>query len=419
MPVKTRPDDSIRALKAGLEGRRDELGQMVVARVHSIDTPGQALDPEYLEGLREAIEAGINHSIEAATEGDDERSPVPAALLEQARLAARHRVPLETVLRRYLAGHALIGDFVAEEAARQGVSPDTLRQVLRDQASRTDRVVAAISATYVGEARAARPVSSGRRRAERVRRLLDGELLDPAELSYDLDGWHVGVVARGPGREDAAAAIARHLDARRLSVPADDQTHWLWLGFRESPEPELLAAASELDLPADLRIGFGEPSEGRTGWRLSHEQARAALVVARRRPEAIHRYKDVALLAAAMQDELLWTSLHQLYLEPLQQAEVSGKALVSTLRAYFEADRSVTSTAAALGVSRNTVTSRIRAVEDRVGYLNPFRASQLLVALELAELAEPRANRSRVTLNRAVMPRVFPLSSGEDGVGDR
>ena len=418
MPVKTRPDDSIRALKVGLEGRRQEIGEAVLARVSAIDGAGRDVDPEYTHGLRQAIEAGIDHSIEAATEGDDQRSPIPTQLLAQARLAARHRVPLEIVLRRYLAGHALIGDFVAEEAARQAVSPDLLRQVLRDQASRTDRVVAAISATYVGEARAARPLSSGRRRAELVRRLLDGELLDPSGLSYDLDVWHIGVVARGPGGEDATAAIAGCFDARRLIARADDQTHWLWLGFRGRPEPEQIKAAVSLDLPADLHVGFGEPGEGRTGWRLTHEQARAALAVAIRRPEPALRYKDVALLAAATQDELLWASLHQLYLEPLERAEESGRSLEATLRAYFEADRSVTSTAAALGVSRNTVTSRIRAVEDRVGYLNPLRAAQLLVALELADLDESKANRSGVTPKGAVMTRTLPLSPGEDEVGD-
>ena len=418
MPVKSRPDDSIHALRIGLESRREEIGQMVIARVHGIDAPGRDLDPEYLEGLREAIEAAIDHSIEAAVEGDDERLPVPSQLLEQARLAARHRVPLETVLRRYLAGHALIGDFVAEEAARQEVSPEILRGVLRDQAARTDRVVAAISATYVGEARAARPLSSGRRRAAMVRRLLDGELLDPSGLSYDLDGWHIGVVARGPGREDAAAAIAGCLGARRLLAPADDQTLWLWLGSRGRPELQRLKTALSLDLPADLYVGLGEPGQGRTGWRLTHEQARAALAVAIRRPASMLRYKDVALLAAATQDELLWASLHQLYLEPLERAEESGRALESTLRAYFEADRSVTSTAAALGVSRNTVTSRIRAIEDRVGYLNPIRAAQLLVALELADLDESKANRSGVTPNRAAMTRTVPSSPGDDELGD-
>ncbi len=38
-----------------------------------------------------------------------------------------------------------------------------------------------------------------------------------------------------------------------------------------------------------------------------------------------------------------------------------------TLRAYFAADRNISSTAAALGVDRRTVTNRIRAIEDLFG----------------------------------------------------
>ena len=385
MPVKIRPDDSIHALRIGLESRREEIGRMVIARVHGIDAPGRDLDPEYLEGLREAVEAAIDHSIEAAVEGDDERLPVPSQLLEQARLAARHRVPLETVLRRYLAGHAVIGDFLAEQAARQAMSPEILRILLREQAARTDRVVATISAAYGDEQKVAGPVSLGRRRVEQVRRLLDGELVDPSGLDYEFRDWHIGLVVRR-GDANLIQSIARRLDARRLVVAGDDGVFWVWLGFRSEPGPRELYVAAEASAD-DLRIGIGEPALGRLGWRLTHEQARAALTVATRRAETAVRYKDVALLASAMQDELLSTSLAQIYLVPLEDDKENGQVLRTTLRAYFEADQSVTSTAAALGISRNTVSNRLRAVEEKVGYLDASRAAHLLIALETEKLS--------------------------------
>lgn len=389
MPVKTRPDQSLRALAAGLEARREEIGEAVAARVFAIEGARQG-DPEYTDGLRQAIEAGIDYSLEAATEGDDERSPIPSPLLTQARLAARHRVALETVLRRYLAGHALLGDFIAEQAAHQAISPEVLRGVLREQASRTDRVVAQISSAYAEEASAARPRSSDRRRTEQVRRLLEGELVDPAGLGYELEGWHVGLIVHGYSCRDVAEALARRLDARRLIAAAvEEEAHWLWLGFRERPDSEQLREIVPSDLPAGLRVGIGEPGEGHAGWRLTHEQARAALSVAVRRPEVALRYKDVALLASAIHDALLTTSLTRLYLEPLEDHKESGQ-LRTTLRAYFEADRSVTSTAAALGVNRNTVANRIRNVEERIGYLHPTRAAHLLVALGLSDLSRGR-----------------------------
>ncbi len=364
---------------------------MVIARVHAIAAPGRDADPEYLEGLRLAIEAAIDDTIEALEDGG--AGSVPEPILSQARLAARRQVPLETILRRYLAGHAILGDFVVEEAERQTVPPDTLRRVLRSQAARTDQVLAAIGTCHVEEVSAARPVSTDRRRADQVRRLLDGELVDPSKLAYDLDGWHVGLVVRGPGRDDAVEAITRRPDSRRLIVAADEEIIWVWMGFRGRPERQQFQPVAAPDVPDGLRIGVGEPAESRAGWRLTHEQARAALSVAIRRPETLLRYNEVALLAAAIQDELLATSLFQLYIAPLERDGENGRELQTTLRAYFEADQSVTSTAAALGISRNTVANRLKVIEERVGYLHSIRAAHLLVALGLGEMA-PGESRS-------------------------
>jgi hypothetical protein len=377
------------AIAVSLRSRREEIGQMVVARAHAIDAPGLDVDAEYLEGLRLAIEAAIDDTIEALGGGAGSL-PVPAPILSQARLAARRRVPLETMLRRYLAGHAILGDFVVEEAGRQGVPPETLRGAMRFQAARTDEALAAISTCYVEEVRAARPLSTDRRRAEQVRRLLDGELVDPSALAYGLEGWHIGFVFQGPGRDEAVGDVTRPLDARRLVVAADDETAWVWAGLRDRPGAQQVQPALGSDVPDGLRVGVGEPGEGPAGWRLTHEQARAALSVAVRRPATILQYRDVALVAAAMKDELLSTSLSQLYLEPLEEDKENRRELQATLRAYFDADQSVTSTAASLGISRNTVTNRLRAIEARVGYLQPIRSAQLLVALGLGELAPAR-----------------------------
>ena len=54
-----------------------------------------------------------------------------------------------------------------------------------------------------------------------------------------------------------------------------------------------------------------------------------------------------------------------------------------TLRAYFAAERNVSSTAAALGVDRRTVTNRIRAIEDLFGRPLKDFATELETALRL------------------------------------
>jgi hypothetical protein len=385
--MKMESDSSRADLVAAVAARRPEIVERVLARIRAIGYARGTADAEYLEGLRRAVDTAIGHTIEAAAGAEDDRPlQIPPAILAQSRLAARRRTPLETVLRRYLAGHAVLGDLVAEEAEGRAVPPALLRRVLRAQAAETDRVLAVISTTYRQEAESSRPVSGDRRRTARVRRLLDGELLDPAGLGYDLERWHVGMVARGPAASEALAALTAHRDATRLIVPGDDGLLWAWLGLRDRPDPLATAPTPPEDLVEGPRVGVGEPTRGHPGWRLTHEQAHAALSVAIRGGEAVVRYADVALLAAALRDELLAASLRSLYLEPLEADGGNGEVLRLTLRAYLDADRNVSSAAAALGVSRNTVTNRLRTIEMRIGHLRPSVSGDLALALQLDAL---------------------------------
>jgi GGDEF-like domain/PucR C-terminal helix-turn-helix domain len=378
-------DDSRSRLLEGVRSRRQEIGRAVFDRVHAIG-PGGAADLEYRDGLRQATEAAIDHTIEALEGRSQLDLSVPVSLLSQARLAARRRVPLEVILRRYLAGNAVLGDFVMEEAERQDVSAGILRWILRSQAVTADRAVAVIGATYLQEADSTRPRSSDDRRAELVRRFLAGELIDPASLEYAFDRWHLALAVRGQDRVDAADAVTATLDVRRLIVPADDDSLWVWLGTREKLEPRCIEEAVAADLPTDIRVGIGEPAVGRAGWRLSHEQAQAALTVAIRSSGTAARYADVALLASAMQDDLIATSLHQIYLVPLDEDHERGGVLRETLCAYLATRGNVTSAAAILSVDRRTVANRLRVAENRIGTSLDVCVSELKIALQLDRL---------------------------------
>ena len=102
------------------------------------------------------------------------RAPaVPAVLTAQARLDARDGVSLDTVLRRYFAGTAVFGDFLAEEAERAGVPNSDLRRLLGGQATLGDRLLAAVSAEHASEAQS-RPRTAAELRRECVKRLLAG-----------------------------------------------------------------------------------------------------------------------------------------------------------------------------------------------------------------------------------------------------
>ena len=379
--MRIQPEGPSRSLMDAVWVRRDEVHRVILDRVHAIDPSGSRTDPEYLKGLRLAAGAAIDQTIEAMTIGEDRDPPVPGAVIEQTSLAARRGVSLETVLRRYLAGHAVLADFVGEEAERAGLTAGQLRRVLRLMAARTDRVLATISSTYVAETSHFR---ADHRRAERVTRLLDGELLDPSSLGYDLDQSHVGLAIAGRGTAEAVKALTGLLGVRRLIVPTEEGVVWAWTGLCRRLDRRRIEAAMPAGMLEGLRIGVGEPASGRIGWRLSHEQALAALSVAVRSEAATVLYRDVAVLAAALKDELLTVSLREMYLRPLE--EIEGGLLLTTLRAYVAADWNASSCASQLGVSRNTVANRLRAIEEKIGYLHAARTPELVSALALSGL---------------------------------
>ena len=355
------------ALASRLRERQPEIQAAVATRVYAISDPHDVADPTYLQGLDAALAAAVDHRLAVLEAGERQAPPIPPVLLSQARLDARDGVPLDTVLRRYFYGNALFGDFLVEEAERAEVPSATLRSLLSAQATLGDRLLAAVSAEHADEAKS-RPSSAAERRRECVKRLLAGELADRSGLDYDLDAHHLALVARGEGASEAMRALAGKLDRRLLAVRREEEPTWAcWLGGRDPlGAVQAARALGEISL-GQVSVTVGEPGQGLSGWRLSHRQAKAALPIAERRGQAILRYADVVLLASILRDDLGAASLRQLYLEPLESTRDGGRVARETLRAYFGAERNVSSTAAVLGVDRRTVTNRIRALEDLFG----------------------------------------------------
>jgi PucR C-terminal helix-turn-helix domain/GGDEF-like domain len=230
------------------------------------------------------------------------------------------------------------------------------------------------------------PPSIEQRRVEQVRRLLAGEPVDAASFAYPFEGCHVGAVARGAEARRVTDALSELLGCRHLAVRCDDGTVWAWLGQRARPDLRRLDRLATARLPTGTSLALGEVGYGLAGWRRSHRQARAAFLVAARRPGSPIRYADVALLASIAQDDLLAASLHQLYLAPLREERDGGATLRATLRAWFAAGRNGASAAAALKVSRQTVTNRLQAVEVRLGRPLISCATAIEAALGLEEL---------------------------------
>ncbi len=377
-------------LIARLRGRQGEIEEAILARAHGVADPTEVGDPTYVAGLRTAVASGLDFALEGLGGLGRREQPVPLELLAQARHAARSGVPLDTVLRRYLAGHALLGDFILAAAEAEGLASAELQRAGRALAGIVDRIVVEVTEEH-GRHERRRGDPAERRRAERVEALLAGEQPDTGELAYDFNANHLGTIAKGPGAPQALRELARALGRDLLLVPREDGEAWAWLGAKEGGGLEEIGRAS---LPAGVTLALGEPTTGLAGWRLTHRQARAALPIALRESRGVVRYAEVALLCSALGDELLRRSLTVLFLDPLRE-----ETLRETLRAYLAAGRNGASAAAALGVSRQTVHSRLRIAEERLGRPLERCGIEVELALRLAELGSPPGGPPRLTMS--------------------
>ncbi len=380
--------EDLAGLVGRLGARRKEIVGAVVAVVCDVvPDPMQERDPLYAVGQRAAVAAAVDYWLTGIARGEGQRVPIPAAVIEQAHRAARGGVSLATVLRRYVAGYGRLEDFVLQEAVHSDVqgAKTVLGRVLRAHALLFDRMVAAIEVEFTDESE--RVTRSGEQhRAVLVRALLAGSPVEADELGYELDAWHLGIIATGARAAQVVNGLAAALDRESLSVPQGDGVVWAWLGGpRRLATAEIERSLSSEKL-AGASLAAGEPGRGTDGWRLTHRLAQAALLVAQRVPQSLTRYADVALLAMALRDEVLARTLVNSYLAPLDSSRRGAAPLRETVRAYLYAEQKVSSAATTLAVSRSTVRSRLRTIEKRLGRLLPTCLAELEVALRLEEL---------------------------------
>lgn len=382
------PEHELRAEVAErLRARKDEMVSGVVARLGRIAEEDQVTDPEYLENQQVAVGAALEYSISSVELGEDRWPPVPPVLVTQARLAACNGVGLDYVLRRYFAGFTLFASYVLQEAEavsqRTGVS---LHRFMQVQTAQFDQFVTTLCEEYNLE-REKWLRSSYRRQADRVEQLLSGELVDPSGLPVEFDCWHVGLVAKGPQTAEALQLVAAALDLRLFLVRPGSGVLWAWLFSQRAPDLDKIQEELARGAAAGGSFAIGEAGKGLAGWRTTHQQARACLPVAVKGSGRVVRYSEVGVIAALLQDELLITSLRRRYLRPLKEGREGEGILPETLRAYLSAERNVSSTAAALGISRSTVSNRLRTIEKRLGQPLGNCIFELEATLRLAELS--------------------------------
>jgi PucR C-terminal helix-turn-helix domain/GGDEF-like domain len=378
------PESTYAVILDQLKVRQAEINTAIFTHVHANTKANRQADAEYEAGAWAAVLAVVDYWLAGIEAGDDWSAPVPLDVITQVRRVARAGANLEDAVLSCVAVHRLLGELALDEIESRIPDGPVLRQLRRMEETVFERLIAATVTTFLDEHdRLAR--SGETRRQELVLRLLAGDPADdeaPAVLRYELRHWHLGAIANGVDAEKALRALACELGRQLLLVSRSDQHLWAWLGgHRKLGAADLERAL--LEQPCEVSIAIGEQARGLDGWRLTHAEAQAAWRVALRRPQPVTRCADVPLDAAVLQDEVLAASLARAYLAPLDELRMGGPAARETLRAYCACDRSVSSAAHLLGVTRKTVESRLREIETALD--RPLRScvAELQVALRL------------------------------------
>jgi len=145
-------ESDVRAvLSSGLRARRDEIEEETLIQIEAIQDSKTVTDSEYADGLNAAVTAAIDFGLVVVERGELRAPDVPFALLAQTRLAARSELDLGTVLRRCVAGYALLNDFLIQEAEKAEMSCGELTILLRDQQTIFNRLLVDVEREFVRE----------------------------------------------------------------------------------------------------------------------------------------------------------------------------------------------------------------------------------------------------------------------------
>lgn len=386
--------------------------EMLERQLREVPEYLRAGDPAIALVARDSIAALLRHTSDVLRETPDGWEHLPAAAVEEARVAARGGVPWVAFDRCFRVGHAVLWERLLEASERwpleAGERTALLRRLSRLLFDYMDRVVAELAEVH-GRERDRQIRGRERQRIAWVRELLANVPGARALHDHPLDRPHLGVVAAGPEAERAITGLAHALGGVALVVPADDAaTRWGWISGAPALEGAWAAvarrhgealrgdaaagaggrgggAAGGGDARLATSLAIGAVAAGADGFRLTHRQAREAAAVARRAGAATVLYEDVALEALALRDERAARDFVEHELGPLLRDERRGEVLLQTLDACVRASWTTAAAAALLGVHERTVGYRLATVEQRLG--RPLvRRAELAAALRLRRL---------------------------------
>lgn len=386
MANQSEPDTTFTRLAMALGARVDDLADSMLARARG-ELPAWLFERlELYESIRHIARESIRAELVALAAGEHLPDECPAIDAEWARLAAQVDGPVSGVVDGYRRGHQVQWEGWFELVEGE-VGDGDARRAMLERGSRfffayAGRVSRLAADEYTRE-RDRLVRGREQRRMHVVGQLLAGRDVEPAELDYNLEGHHVGVVAWGRGAPDAVRHVASSLDRRLLLVGVVEDAWWAWLG---GDRPLSTEGVRRLRAPwpgEDVRLAFGSEASGPEGFRLTHRQAATAQRAALRTGATQTHHREVALEALAAADDEQAREFAARELRGLDGDDVRSGRLRETLEAYFTCGHNAAAAAAALGVHEQTVAQRLRSVEERTGASVASRRAELEVALRL------------------------------------
>jgi hypothetical protein len=386
----------VRAVAKRLERREGLIDELFVYVQEAVPSPATAGDPFYQAGLQATVAALVRYTLAAIEHGPEFSESVPAEVAEQARRAARAATSPELVVRRYIAGHRRLGEIVQEQARRAGLDahPPTMAMLHSVRETLLEQTLAVVVQEH--EAERARIVGRGEVRSaqqwrtEIVTELLCGATPTPqqqAALGYQLEAWHLGLVAIGADARSTVNRIFPSPSRDLIALVRSETLVWAWLGSRvEIPLARIEGALLALPADTDVVVAAGEPAWGCEGMKRTHRQAQAAAAVAPHHGSRLTSFAEVALEASALQDPALGDALIARWLVPLDGPRDGGAQRRGVLRALIAAEGNRSAAAQALGIDRETIRRRLTEIEQRLGRRLSECQAEVDVALRVEQL---------------------------------
>jgi sugar diacid utilization regulator len=398
--------DDLKRVALALRGEYDQLLDQIAARVWET-VPGYqqyVLEPA---DLRARIGDSVANVITCLLEG---REPASGELSRAARNGERRAlqgVSATAVIQSYRTAERILGDEFQGWCTRMQVRPASARAGRAALIRNLDLLERAMLDAY-SEIQA--QVEADQRLSEPTlfRRFAAGEAIDSAEIERlaravgvdDPDGARfiaVAVAPRAPrdrtwleqARHRLAAILGRASGTSVLSGTVERPGGTVVLLALPSDAP-LDAAAHEVDDAlgrvgdGDLRACLGGVARGLAMLGSACREALAALAATmpaagEEAPRGVLLYIDTLLPVLLDRDPTLARQLADHCLGPL----AGHTELLVTLRAHVEAHLSLSTTAAVLGVHKNTVTYRLSRIGDLTGLdlHDPNDLAQVVLAL--------------------------------------